>query len=217
MTLSTDHVDSRESPTEPETVENDKQLPYLVAEAKQSLEVNIETVDDALWQREEQIEEIRNRFEMRLQNLLKDDPLLELREQVHALRDCHPDLVKTTSDSDAASSITSNLTVIEDDEDGDSDDGSSDDDFGQLSKEGHSRAFTWSPSFSYMRQVDEEAELIIPDAARLDRIMETLEKDTSPTSHTRRTPRSVKRALTRGSTANMHDAITHDAHNMFSI
>jgi hypothetical protein len=213
MTLSTEHVDSRESPTEPETVENDKQLPYmLAAEAKQSLEVNIETVDDALRQREEQIdEEIRNRFEMRLQSLLKGDPLLGLREQVHALRDCHPDLVKTTSDSDAASSITTNLTFTEDDEDGDSDD-SSDDDLVQLSKQGRSRAFPWSPSSSYMRQVDEEAELIIPNAARLDRIMETLEKDTSPTSHARRTPRSVIRALARGSTP-----IMHDGHNLFTI
>jgi hypothetical protein len=193
MTLSTEHVGSRESPTEPETVENDKQLPYfLVAEAKQSLEVNIETVDDALRQREEKIEEIRNRVEIRLGNLLKDDPLLGLREQVHALRDCHPHPIKTTSDSDAASSVTSNLTFIEDDEDSDSDDGSSDDgsddDFEQLSKQGRARAFATSHSFSYMRQVNEEAEmLIIPNAARLDRIMETLEKDTSPTSDARRT------------------------------
>jgi hypothetical protein len=210
MTLSTELEDSMESPTGPETAENNIQLAALLSTegARQSLEVNIESVDDALRQREEQIEVMRACVEMRLQSMLKGDPLVGLRQQVHALRDCHPDPVKATSDSDAASSITTKLTYNEDDEDDDNDDGG-DDEILQLSRQGHSRVFPLSNS--WMRQVDDESELIIPNSARLDSIMETLAKDTSLTSHARRTPRSVARALARGSTAIMH------ARHTFSI
>jgi hypothetical protein len=207
-----------ESPIEQETAENYKQLPALLAaEAKQSLEVNIETVDDSHWKREEQIEEMRARVEIRLQSILKGDQLLGLHEQVHALRDCHSDPLKATSDNDAASSVTTNLTFIEDDEDDENDDGS-DDDLVQLSRKGRSRAFLSRPSPFYVRQVDDGAELIIPDQARLDRIMEKLAKDTSPTSQGRRTPRSVVRALTHGLTATMNDGHTgHTGHTLFII
>jgi hypothetical protein len=212
-----------ESTPGPESAgEGDKQLTDLLStEERQSLKVNIKSVDDALQQGEQEINEKRGRVEMRLESMLKGDPLAGLRQQAHARRDCHLDPGKATSDNDAASCI-SELTYIEDDgdaygDDGDDGDGGGDDDDGydddaddivHLVRQSQSRTRLLTSSHSWMRRVDDDSELIIPDAARLDSIMETLINDTGSTSEPKRTPRSVARALAQGSTAIMYSLQT---------
>jgi hypothetical protein len=97
----------------------------------------------------------------------------------------HPDLVAATSDSYTTTSLTPELTHNEDDR-------------VQLSRHGDSRALFVSPSPAQLPQDDDECELIIPNAARLNRIMDSLIIKTTSISHPRRAPRSFGRTLARG-------------------
>lgn len=102
----------------------------------------------------------------------------------------HPDLITASSDSDTASSFTPRQSHNEDDR-------------VQLSRHSHSRAFIVSPSPAWLPQDDDGSELIIPNAARLNRIMDSLIMEATSTSHPRRAPRSFERTFALDSRANI--------------
>jgi hypothetical protein len=101
----------------------------------------------------------------------------------------HGDLFTTTSESDTASSFTSKLTNNEDGR-------------VQVSRNSQSLAFE-SPSPAWLPQDDDGCELIIPNAARLNRIMDSLIMEATSISHPRRAPRSFERTLAPSSRANI--------------
>jgi hypothetical protein len=101
----------------------------------------------------------------------------------------HGDLFTTAIESDTASSFTSKLT-------------NNDDDRVQVSRNSQSLAFE-SPSPACLPHDDDVRELIIPNAARLNRIMDSLMMETTSISHRRRAPRSFERTLAPGSRANI--------------
>jgi hypothetical protein len=104
--------------------------------------------------------------------------------------DCHPDPFEDASQNDVAPHVTSELTYNHDnDEDGYEvyetvDEGSME-----------NNEIPVIISVASKRRLDDDSDLIMPDAARLDSIMEMLINDISSTPEPKRTSRNIARAL----------------------